>query len=292
MIVVVQCIVRYAIFMIEDIEITLSTLGFVFLVLATVLITAGGYVINDVFDSTADRINKPTKRIVGLKLSEKQARLIYFLLTFTGLGLGFILTSLMGKPWYFLLFALSAILLYLYARYLRRYAIIGNIVVSILVALATLLVAIFELLPPIVEGNRDVQMGALSVFISISVFAFLLNFIRELVKDIEDIQGDHVAGFKTLPIILGAHRTARLSVIFTLATITIVSWYTFTFLYDYKIAVGALFFGVIAPLGYCSSKLWEASKKSELSRISLILKVVMLLGICMIPLFINAIYYA
>lgn len=292
MIVAVQCIVRYAISMIENLQITLSTLGFVFLVLATVLIAAGGYVINDLYDITADKINKPKKRIVDVSISQNQAKLFYFLLTFSGLGLGFILTSLMAQPVYFVIFILSAGLLYLYAIFFRKYALIGNLVVSSLVGLSVVLVAIFELLPVIDASNGENQMGAFSIFMSVGFFAFAITLVRELVKDIEDIQGDHVAGFKTLPIILGAQRTAKLSVVLILVSITLISWYTFTFLYDYKLAVGALFFGVIAPLGYSCTTLWEATQKSELSRVSFILKVTMFIGICTIPLLVHAIYYA
>lgn len=287
-----QGIVRYAIAMIEDVAITLSTLGLVFLILATVLIAAGGYIINDFYDVVADKINKPKKRIINISVEEKDAKLIYFLLTFSGIGLGFILTSLMEHPVYFIYFLISAGALYLYARFFKKIALLGNLVVSGLVALSVLLVPIFELLPAIKDYNVDEQMGAFAVFVSVAIFAFVLTLVRELAKDIEDIQGDHVAGYKTLPIILGAQRTARAAVILILISITAISWYTFTFLYDYKIAVAAVFFAIIAPLGYCCSKLWEASKKSELSRISLILKVIMFVGICIIPLLIYAIYYA
>lgn len=292
MILAVLCITRYAIFMVDDLEITLSTLGFTFLLLATLFIAAGGYIINDIFDITTDKVNKPKTRVVERSVPLKQAKLLYYLLTFTGLGFGFILTNLMEKPFYFGFFVLSAGLLYVYARALRKYAFIGNLVVAFLVALSTLLVAIFELIPAISDINSEEQMAAFSIFMSVSIVAFAITLVRELVKDIEDIQGDHVAGYKTLPIILGAQRSARIAVLILLLTITLIAWYTFTFLYDYKIAVAALFFGVIAPLGYCSSKLWEATQKSELSKASLLLKITMLLGICTIPLLMYAVYYA
>lgn len=278
--------------MVDSLEITLSTLGFAFLVLATIGIAAGGYIINDIFDSITDKVNKPKKRIVNTSVSEKNAKLLYYLLTFTSLGLGFILTNLMAKPTYFIFFALSAALLYVYAHSLRKYALIGNVLIAFLVALSTLLVAIFELLPAVSDMNHEEQMEAFSIFTGVAVFAFTITVARELVKDIEDIQGDHVAGYKTLPIIVGAQRSARIAVLILIITITLLAWCTFTFLYDSKIAVAALFFGVIAPLGYCSSTLWEATKKSELSKASLLLKITMLLGICTIPLVMYALYYA
>ena len=292
MIIVMQCIISIAITQIENVEITLSRLGMLFLILATILIAAGGYVINDIYDVVADKVNRGKKRIVGNVVDDKQAKLLYFGLTFTGLGLGFILTNLMAQPVYFVYFLLSAGLLYLYARFIKKVALVGNVLVSALVGLSVILVPLFELVPVIQDGNKEEQLGAFMVFFSLGVFAFVMTLVRELVKDIEDIQGDHVAGYKTLPIILGAQRTARVAVILTLVIITFISWYTFTYVYNSKIAVATVFFAIIGPLGYCCSKLWEATKKSELSHVSLILKVIMFVGICIIPLLIHAIYYA
>lgn len=296
MIIAVQCIVRYGLAMVEGIDITLSTLGLIVLVLATVLIAAGGYVINDFYDVVADKINKPKKQIVQKLIDEKQTKLFYFLLTFSGLGLGFILTNLMGQSAYFMYFAVSALLLYLYARFLKKYALVGNLIISFLVALSVLLVPIFELLPPLTEMTNDeqiaLQMVIFSIFTAVALFAFGITLVREIAKDIEDIQGDHVAGYKTLPILIGAQGAARVAVVLILINITAISWYTFTFLYNFKIAVVVIFFAIIASLGFCASKLWEATKKSELSRVSLILKVIMFVGICIIPILIYAICYA
>ena len=75
MIIVMQCVIRYAIAQIEDVDITLSTLGLLFLILATVLIAAGGYVINDIYDVVADKINKAEVRFFDRK--EKTEALIW-----------------------------------------------------------------------------------------------------------------------------------------------------------------------------------------------------------------------
>ena len=99
-----QLVVRFGIIEVLDAEITLSYLGLSFIILATVLIAAGGYVINDIFDITADKINRPKKRLIGREIKESQAKLIYFLLTFSGVGLGFVLSNMMGVPIYFLYF--------------------------------------------------------------------------------------------------------------------------------------------------------------------------------------------
>lgn len=284
-----QCIIMYGFFRPFNIELTLSKLGFVFLVIATVFIAAGGYIINDIIDITADKINKPKRRTVGVSIDEKRAKFLYYLFTFVGIGFGFTLSAVVRIPLYFLIFAGTAFALYIYSRFLRKIVVAGNVLVSLTVAISVAIVVIFELLPIDPGYDAELKTFLLDVIFDIAIAAFLINLIREIVKDIEDIQGDHVARYRTLPIVLGAQRTARIASILSLITMTLISWYTFTFLYDHKITVGILFFGVIAPLGYVATQLWEANKKSQFSRLSFILKIIMLIGIISIPFISHAI---
>ncbi len=284
MIIVAQCIIRYGFFIHFKAQITLSTLGFVFLVLATVLIAAGGYIINDIYDVTSDKINKPNKRIVDVSIDAKKARLLFYLVTFTGIGLGFILSAMMAKPLYALYFFGAATGLYVYSRFLKTVPLVGNILISVIVALSILIVGVFELLPSINVYNKESQMVVFNILRDIAIFAFMINFLREIVKDIEDIQGDHVARYKTIPIILGVKRTAQITTVMGLIMVMIISLYTFTYLYNEKWAVAIVFFGIIAPLGYVCAQLWEASNRKQFKRLSLILKIVMFIGICAIPL--------
>lgn len=292
MLVVMQCIIRYGFFKPFDVGLKLSELGFIFLVLATILIAAGGYVINDIIDVTADKINKPKRRTIEVSIDPKRAKFIYYILTFVGIGFGFTLSAGLEKPIYFLIFAGTALALYLYSRFLRKMVLIGNVVVSFTIAISIVIVGVFELFPIDNDLDGEFKMFLLGIIKDISIAAFLINLIREITKDVEDIQGDHVARYRTLPVVLGAQRTARIASVIGLITLTLVSWYTFTYLYDDKITVAVLFFGVIAPLGYVSTQLWEADKRSQFSRLSLILKIAMLIGIIAIPLISHTIYNA
>lgn len=284
MIIVLQCIIKYGFFAHFNVQISLSALGFVFLLLATVFIAAGGYIINDIYDVTADKINKPKQRLVGVRIDEKKARLLYYLFTFTGIGLGFVLSAMILKPLFMLYFIGVSIGLYVYSRFLKTVPLVGNILVSFLVALTLLVLGAFELIPAMTPENTTKQWEAFYVLRDIALFAFLMNFMRELVKDIEDIQGDHVARYKTIPIVLGAKRTAQITAIIGLVSILIITLYTFTYLYNEKWAVAIVFFGIIAPLGYVCAQLWEATHKNQFSRLSLLLKIIMFIGICAIPL--------
>ncbi|MFT5863986.1 MAG: 4-hydroxybenzoate polyprenyltransferase [Flavobacteriales bacterium] len=279
-----QCIVRFGLIAPFEADITLSSLGFSFIVLATVLIAAGGYVINDVFDINADKINRPNKRVVGVHIKEKQAKLLYFILTFSGVGLGFVLSNMIGTPIYFLYFIITAFLLYAYARSLKRMGVVGNILVSLFVGLAIIIVGIFELIPAMTPSNNDDQMFVFYIIQQLAFFAFYMTLIRELVKDIQDIQGDHVARYKTLPILIGAARTAKITAFLVLILLTLVSWYVFTYLHDYKLVTAVILFGVVAPLGYVAIQLREATTSKNYKNISMLLKAIMFLGICTIPL--------
>jgi len=279
-----QCVVRYGFFELFGVSLTLSTLGFIFLVVATVFIAAGGNVINDIYDVNADRINTPKKVIVGKIVPERAAKTFYFILTFIGLGAGFILSTTMGQPLYMIVFLISALCLYLYSKVLKKVPLIGNLIVSILVGLALYVVGIFEIYPVIDTYEGTEYEALLQILLDFSIFAAVINLLRELVKDIEDMQGDHVARYKTIPLLFGAQRTAKITSVLTLGTLTYISWYAFNYLYDEKIAVATLIFGVVVPLSFIAMKLWEARHKKEYSKISLWLKIVMLIGICTIPL--------
>lgn len=279
-----QCIVRFGLIEPFEADITLSPLGFSFVVLATVLIAAGGYVINDVFDINADKINRPNTRVIGVSIKEKQAKLLYFILTFSGVGLGFVFSNMIEAPINFLYFVGTAMVLYIYARRLKRIGLLGNIIVSILVGLSILIVGIFELVPAIYTGNEEDQIYVLRIIQQLAFFAFYMTLIRELVKDIQDIQGDHVARYKTLPILIGAARTAKITAILALILLTLIAWYVFTFLHDYKLVAAVILFGIVAPLGFVSMQLREASTTKQYKNISLFLKIIMLVGICTIPL--------
>ena len=285
MIAVVQLLIKYALFPAFAIDITLNGLGFAVLVLATVFIAAGGYVINDIYDMETDAINKPNKVIVGKQITEDFANKLYILFTVIGVGLGFYLSNSVGKPPFFIVFLAISGLLYIYASYLKQVAVVGNIVVSGAVALSLLVVGIFELVPAISPENQNVQSTMFEVLTDFAIFAFLINFIREIVKDIQDVDGDHKAGMQTLPIVFGKARTAKIAFGLTCITILIIAYYIGTFVYMHIEAIIYFLILVIAPLIYIAIKLFTAENNTEFKHISLILKLVMITGMLSMVLY-------
>ncbi|MBV7267693.1 geranylgeranylglycerol-phosphate geranylgeranyltransferase [Winogradskyella luteola] len=282
MIALVQILIKYTLllpfFEGHGVVTTLSPLAFFLLVLATVCIAAGGYVINDIYDVEADKINKPNKVIVNTYISEKVALQLFITLNIVGVGIGFYLSNGIGKSGYFVIFFIASALLYIYSSYLKQILLVGNIIVSLIVALSILLVGIFELLPVINDSNRVVQTFFFRIILDYAIFAFMINFIRELVKDIEDIDGDHKVGMQTLPIVLGRERTNKIVFVLSLIPLFSVIYYVIANLFKQQLLVGYFLVFVIAPLIYVTIKLFSAEHKSHYKHMSSILKLVMLTG--------------
>ncbi|MFD2823845.1 geranylgeranylglycerol-phosphate geranylgeranyltransferase [Lacinutrix iliipiscaria] len=278
MIALMQLLIKYALFKPFDVTITLNDLGFFLLVLATLCLAAAGNIINDIYDVTTDLVNKPEKVIVGKSISEKTAYNLFFAFNIIGVGLGFYLSHVVGKSPFFALFVIISALLYIYASYLKQTPLIGNIVISILVALSLIIVGIFDLIPAITSTNKEAQVTFFKIVFDYALFAFIINLIREMVKDLEDIDGDYNAQMNTLPIAVGRERARQLVFIISLVPIFAVVYYILTFLYKQELVVIYFLAFIIAPLIYISIKIFNAETKKDYKHISLILKYVMFFG--------------
>ena len=278
MIAVVQLLIKYALFPAFAMDTTLSTFSFVILIISTLCIAAGGYIINDIYDIETDAINKPNKVVIGKSITESTANKLYIAFTFIGVCLGFYLSNKVGKPPFFGLFVIIAASLYVYASYLKQIAVVGNIIVSVLVALSLLIVGIFELIPAITIENKTAQSTMLEVLTDFAVFAFLINFIREIVKDIQDVDGDHKAGMQTLPILFGKMRTSKIAMVLTLITIAIIVYYLVSFLFMHVTVILYFLIAVVGPLIYIAIKMFTAENKIHFKHISFMLKLVMITG--------------
>ena len=274
----VQVLIKYALFLPFNIDITLNWFGFSLLVLSTLCIAAAGYVINDVYDLETDLVNRPEKVIVGKLVSEKTANNLFIALNIVGVLIGFYLSHLVGKSSFFALFVIISALLYVYASYLKQTLLIGNIVVSILVALSLIIVGIFELLPVITSQNQSTQLTMFKVLFDYALFAFIINLVREIVKDIQDIDGDHKVGMNTLPIVIGRERAKNVLLVLSFIPIFAVVFYLSTYLYKHVIAVIYFLILVVAPLILISIKIFNAKTKKDFQFISNLLKIVMLTG--------------
>lgn len=285
MIILTQVLIKYFIFEPFNIAITLNDFGFFLLVLATVCLAAAGNIINDIFDVEADKINKPGKVLIGKNISEKTAYNLFFGLNVLGVLIGFYLANMIQKPSFTAIFIFTSALLYLYAKSLKSYLVLGNILISLLVAMTIIIVGLFDLYPAITPQNQANQNTIFSILLDYALFAFLINWLREMVKDQQDVKGDYKSGIKTLPIVLGKSRTNKVIFVIAVLPLAAVVFYMYTYLYHNLSSVLYALLLIIAPLLYFMVKLWTAETEKNYRFLSLLLKVIMFFGLISIGLY-------
>lgn len=240
--------------------------GIILLVTGTVLIAAAGYMINDLFDIDIDLVNKPKKVLIPHVFSKQFVIVCYSLFNLVALMLGIIL----GKQLFFN-FVLMIMLLILYSSYLKRLYLLGNLVVSFLLALSVYLVWIY-----CPAGNFSI----LSFYIC---FAFLISLIREIIKDIEDINGDLKFDCLTMPVVTGVKAARNVSLIIVVFLICLIEFSALYFhLYSSSNTVSNTIFlniFVVIPLILVSFKLIKAEDGSDYHNISRYLKLIMITGL-------------
>jgi len=276
-----QLIFRYGFLKFQNIPLALNHFQYALLVLSTVLIAAAGYIINDITDQQTDYDNRPDRVIVGKSISEKNAYNLYMVINILGVGLGFYLSNLIQRPGFTAAFIIVSATLYMYATSLKQMLLVGNIVIALLISFSVLIIGLFDLLPATYYENQR-QMGVLfSMLIDYAVFAFAINLIREIVKDMEDIEGDYNQGMSTLPIAIGIKNTSK--VVFALgviATLTLL-WYINTYLMNnriYPAVIYALIF-VVSPMTFFLVKIWNANTQKDFHFLSTLLKWVIFFGV-------------
>jgi len=235
-----------------------------YLVLTVILITASGYWINDVADSKIDQVNKPEKRIVGPLISGKKVLTGYNVVIILVLIISIFLPKI-----FFLINTVSMVTLFLYSMYLKRTSLYGNLTIASLCALL------------ILEGSIFTGKMSLSI-VSMSVFAFEITLIREIVKDIEDFEGDLAFKLKTYPIEAGIKSAKKLTFLFlVLFCISLFIPPAFSYYYkqDYKLSYLILMIPlVLLPGIYLIQNLRKAKTKAEFHTMSTRLKWIMLSG--------------
>jgi 4-hydroxybenzoate polyprenyltransferase len=197
-------------FISKQVELEISSqipeIWFALLVLSVLLIAAGGYIINDIKDIKTDQHNHG-KNPVNQLISSDKAYVLYQITTISGLILGFVIGYHFGNYNLGVIQLTAAISLWFYSYYFKSELIIGNLIIAFMVALVPLTVGIYEVslvqtfYISQITKFKDFNFNFIAFwFLGYSAFVFLITWIREIIKDIEDIDGDIRIGAKTLPI--------------------------------------------------------------------------------------------
>ncbi|WP_114754115.1 geranylgeranylglycerol-phosphate geranylgeranyltransferase [Flavobacterium glaciei] len=274
-----QLIFRYGFFKIQNSSLALTDWQYGLLVFSTILIAAGGYVINNIIDQKTDTINKPNSVVVGKKISETLAYNIYIGLTITGVVIGFYLSNIIGKPVFASIFIMIAATLYLYATSIKQIMLVGNIIVALLLSVSVIIIGIFDFYPAIRIDNQQQMRLFFSILLDYAIFAFMINLLREIVKDIEDTDGDYNQGMNTLPIVIGKSRTGKIVFGLSFIPLFFILYYINEYLFELRFVTIYLLLFVVGPLIFFTVKMWTATIKKEFHFLSILLKWILLFGI-------------
>lgn len=287
-IVLTQYLMRFSIIKpileVYQFKLQFSELNFFFLVMATVFITAAGYVINDYFDTKTDLVNRPETVIIGTVLNRRWGILLHVIFNTIGIGLGAYISFYIGIPLLTVIFILITGILWFYSTTYKRQFLIGNVIVAILTALVPLMVLLFEI--PLLNKEYGLLMNEMRSNFNLiiiwvgafALFAFLLTLVREIIKDVEDYEGDSAYGRKTMPIIFGVVNSKIVIITFILTTIFSLLYLNFRFLND-KITLIYFIIFLIIPLVFLVYRIIIAETKKDYHWASNLSKIVMLSGI-------------
>jgi len=257
--------------------------------LVLLLLGAAGNVINDYFDRKVDRINKPERLIVGKLVKRRIAMLMHQGLNILALILTLVIVLQTGR-WSGLLFpVLIASALWWYSPVFKKQPFIGNFMVALMVAAVPCWTGFFEI-PLLRDSYTDMMTDPDGVFgelwlwlVAYAVFAFLLTLAREALKDLEDIEGDRLGEYRTLPIIWGEERSARYVKRLLSGTALLVmlasAWMFNPIEPSNRFVFGMSLLLVMLPLVFCLKITAGAREKAQFYKASLWLKLVMAGGI-------------
>lgn len=262
------------------------------MVIATMIVAAGGYIINDIYDYPIDKINKPEKTFINNLISERNALYLY--------GLTNILVILAGVYFYirtgwkasYLYPIVGISMLWLYSYRLKKSILLGNLTVALFCAFVPFMVYVPEATIdfPEYELVRNFQVGTsnamYNVFAAYAMFAFLSTFYREIVKDIEDKNGDAIYNARTLPIVFGNKVAKFFAILMAIGLIFFVGYvigWESRFGSLVRVMYASIF--ILLPILYSLYQLLLAKAQKDFHHISQVIKMVMLTGLLYLLVF-------
>ncbi len=261
----------------------LSVRAFWLLSAASILIAAAGYIINDYFDLNIDQVNKPESIVIQKIIKRRWAIFWHLGLSITGMLITIYVSRLTGNWLIALLNLLCIFLLWFYSTTFKRKFLIGNLVIALLTAWVVLVLYMSELNLLTLAHNSVYQQAINRVFKLVMLyggFAFVISLVREVVKDMEDIQGDEKYGCRTMPIVWGIPASKVFTAVWLVVLLVAV-----LVLQVYAVLLGrfvAALYGVLIvalPLLMILRSLYTATVPTQFHKISTWIKLVMLTGI-------------
>lgn len=257
------------------------------IVLVTLMISASGYIVNDIQDSRLDEINRPGTNPVSL-IGRAPVIWAYSMILLGGYLVSLLLAYRLGERNLVWIFPLSIGLLSVYSSNVKRIPFLGNVLVALFCAgvPGILLLAERQQLSALLETAPEVAQRVFGISLLFMLFAFLATMFRELVKDLEDLDGDAKVGRRTAPVILGTEKAKLLAATFGGAVILALLLPVFLRWNALLTSPMLILGGVLITL--MSGLLWllfRAQTPADYRRLSLFLKFYLLGGIALLVFF-------
>lgn len=264
----------------HEIKPALTSKEYLLFLFIALCLGAGGYVYNDIVDQKTDLENNK-RLIVGHKITHKIAFATYLFLTLAPLLPMLSLTMELHRPDYLWYYLLIVIMLWLYNQYLKKLPLIGNIVVASLCALAVAMPYLLELdaMKLLSQADQVSYKGVINIILAFTSFSFLANLIREIIKDIEDIEGDQAEGHNTLPILTSKDKANSIAMILSVILLAMIVAWTISSLIDINTASMISGLMLITPLVFLIVKMRKATESIHFHNLSHYWKLYFAVGI-------------
>jgi 4-hydroxybenzoate polyprenyltransferase len=263
------------------------------IIFATVFIAAGGYAINDYFDTKIDLLNRPNRQIVGRTITKRTASWIHHITTAIGVLLGLFVSWKLKSLSLCFIFLMTPGLLWFYSASYKRMPFLGNFIISLCTALAPILIALAngEVLQTNYSPELLMQTPILPTIytwiLGFSGFAFILSMIRETIKDMEDEYGDKENECRTLPVVFGISKTKWILYSYIVLFIALLIWSYVSFIQDFALfktidefySLRFIICGLIVPILLLTYFIWKAKTPTEFHSCSICTKIIMIIGL-------------
>lgn len=233
------------------------------IVMASSLTIASGYIINNFYDSKKDLINRPRKAMIDRLVSQDTKLKVYFSIN---LFVAFLASFISWRA--ILFFSAYIFIIWYYSHKLKKFPFIGNLVAALLAVLPFFGVLMYF-------------KNFYSVVFAHATFLYLLILIREFVKDLENIEGDLVSNYKTIPVLYGEVRAKYIITILTALTIIPVYFLIDVFDVGY---MDIYFYISYLVLIFFLLKLWNSKTKQDFLKLHFLIKLVIVAGVFCIVL--------
>lgn len=263
---------------------------FYLLVTASVFIAAAGYIINDYFDLQIDIVNKPEKVVVDKIIKRRWTIVWHWLLSGIGLLLSFYISRQIGNWIIGFANVFAVLLLWFYSTTFKKKLLSGNVIIAALTAWVVLVVYFFcgaSFNTWSGSNNNFNEPKFFKLTILYAGFAFIVSLIREVIKDLEDREGDALYNCKTMPIAWGVPAAKVFTAVWlvvAIAALSIVQLYAWQSGWWWIVLYSIVL--TIIPLVIILQKLYKANTAADYHQLSTGIKLVMLTGILSMLFFI------